>query len=185
MSKKPEAIAEQVNQGGDKKSKPPIEKWNPELSGDIDILVNRDGTWLYEGKPIGRGSIVRLFSTILRREEDGHYYLVTPVEKWRMQVEDTPLLAHSLTSSGEGKGRKLSITTSVGETLDICDKIPLSVGTYPDSDEPRPIIQLPHGVEARLVTAAYYELADMVAAEIGDTEGPLGIWSHGVFYKIA
>jgi len=185
MNQKPEAIAEQIESAAGAKSKPPLEQWHPELSGDIDIVVNRKGEWLYEGKPIGRESIVRLFSTILRREEDGHYYLVTPVEKWRIQVEDTPLLAHSLKAEGEGDQRTLSVTTSVGEVLQIDDEHPLSVGTYPQTGEPRPVILLPHGLEARLVTSAYYDLAELVAADNPDPEQPMGVWSHGNFYQIA
>ncbi|MDI9245434.1 DUF1285 domain-containing protein [Marinobacter sp. CHS3-4] len=185
MSQKPEAIAEQIKSGTGNLSKPPIENWHPELSGDIDIVVNRKGEWVYQGKPIPREAIVRLFSTILRREEDGEFYLVTPVEKWRIQVEDTPLLAHTLVSEGEGKARNLSVTTNVGEVLDIDESHPLSVGTYPDTGEPRPVIKLPHGLEARLVTSAYYDLAELVAAENPDAEAPIGVWSHGNFYKIA
>lgn len=185
MSEKPEAIAGQVEAVAGKKTKPPLEKWNPDFSGDIDIVVNRKGEWLYEGKPIARESVVRLFSTILRREEDGHYYLVTPVEKWRITVEDTPLMAHSLEAEGEGEQRKLFVTTSVGEVLPIDDNHPLLVGTYPETGEPRPVILLPHGLEARLVTSAYYDLAELAAADNPAADAPMGVWSHGIFHQIA
>lgn len=185
MSQKPEAIADQIQAVTGEKAKPPLDKWHPELSGDIDIVVNRKGEWLYEGKPIAREAIVRLFSTILRREEDGYYYLVTPVEKWRIQVEDTPLLAHSLTVEGEGRQRNLSVTTSVGEVLQIDEDHPLSVGSYPETGEPRPVILLPHGLEARLVTSAYYDLAELISTDEADSEAPFGVWSHGNFYEIA
>lgn len=185
MSQKPEAIADQIRADAKNLSRPPIEQWHPELSGDIDIVVNRKGEWLYQGKAIPREAIVRLFSTILRREDDGHFYLVTPVEKWRIQVEDTPLLAHTLTSEGEGEARNLSVTTNVGEILAIDDEHPLCVGTYPETGEPRPVIKLPHGLEARLVTSAYYDLAELVAAGNPGPSDPMGIWSHGNFYKIA
>ena len=184
MNQKPEAIADQIESATEPKSKPPLDKWHPEFSGDIDIVVNRKGEWLYEGKPIGREAIVRLFSTILRREDDGHYYLVTPVEKWRIQVEDAPLLAHSLKVEGEGEQRNLSVTTNVGEVLPIDDAHPLSVGTYPDTGEPRPVILLPHGLEARLVTSAYYDLAEVIAFENPESESPMGVWSHGNYYQI-
>jgi len=185
MSQKPEAIADQIKAGTGAKSKPPLDLWHPELSGDIDIVVNRKGQWLHEGKPIAREAIVRLFSTILRREEDGHYYLVTPVEKWRIQVEDTPLLAHSLTVQGQGEQQALSVTTSVGEVLPIDEDHPLSVGTYTETGEPRPVIRLPHGLEARLVTSAYYELVDLVATDGAGPDAPAGVWSHGNFYQIS
>lgn len=185
MSQKPEAIAKQIESGLGAKAKPPLDQWHPELSGDIDIIVNRKGEWLYEGKPIAREAIVRLFSTILRREPDGHYYLVTPVEKWRIQVEDTPLLAHSLRAEGEGAQRTLSVTTNVGEVISIDNDHPLDVGAYPDSDEPRPVVKLAHGLEARLVTSAYYDLAELIAADEPSADGSMGIWSHGNFYRIA
>lgn len=185
MSQKPEAIAEQIGAGAGTKAKPPLDQWHPELSGDIDIVVNRKGEWLYEGKPIAREAIVKLFSTILRREDDGHYYLVTPVEKWRIQVEDTPLLAHSLKVEGEGEARTLAVTTNVGEEIPIDEDHPLDVGTYPESGEPRPVIRLAHGLEARLVTSAYYDLAELIAADEPDAEVPMGVWSHGNFYQIA
>ncbi|TGN41649.1 DUF1285 domain-containing protein [Marinobacter confluentis] len=185
MSQKPEAIAGQIEAVAGKQSKPPLEQWHPELSGDIDIVINRKGEWLYEGKPIAREAIVRLFSTILRREADGDYYLVTPVEKWRVQVQDTPLLAHSLKAEGEGDQRQLSVTTNVGEVVAIDGDHPLSFGTYPETGEPRPVVKLPHGLEARLVTSAYYDLAELIAADEPDSGAPMGVWSHGIFYQIA
>lgn len=185
MSQKPEAIVDQIKTVTGAESRPQLHLWHPELSGDIDILVKRTGEWLYQGKPIARESIVRLFATILRREEDGHYYLVTPVEKWRIQVEDTPLLAHSLVVTGDGDQRTLSVTTNIGEVLPIDEEHPLAVGTYPDTGEPRPVILLPHGLEARMVRSAYYDLADLVAAGGTDPDAPSGVWSHGNFYQIA
>lgn len=186
MTQKPETIAEQVESAQSSDTGlPPLEKWNPELSGDIDIVIARDGEWLYEGKAIGREAIVRLFSTILRREGDGHYYLVTPVEKWRISVEDAPLLAHSLNANGEGREQVLSVTTNTGETVEIGEEHPLYVGTYEGTEEPRPVIKLRHGIEARLVTAAYYDLADLVSEEQINGESAIGVWSKGNFYKIA
>lgn len=186
MTQKPETIAEQVeNAQSTNTGLPPLEKWNPDLSGDIDIVIARDGQWLYEGKPIGREAIVRLFSTILRREDDGHYYLVTPVEKWRVRVEDAPLLAHSLRANGKGREQVLTVTTNTGETIEIGEEHPLYVGTYDGTDEPRPVVKLRHGLEARLVTAAYYDLADLIAEESDGDETAIGVWSNGNFYKIA
>jgi hypothetical protein len=183
MSQNPEAIAGQIESAG-ARSKPPLDQWHPELSGDIDIVVSRKGQWLYQGKPIAREAIVRLFSTILRREADGHYYLVTPVEKWRIRVEDTPLLAHSLRTEGEGKDRKLWVTTSVGEEIPVNQDHPLEVGSYPETAEPRPVIRLPHGLEARLVTSAYYDLAELIDENDQAPDAVLGLWSHGNFYQI-
>lgn len=184
MSQSPDNIVEQVQKAGKNLSHPPLDKWHPELSGDMDLRVSRDGEWIHKGEPISREAIVKLFSTILRREEDGHYYLVTPVEKWRIQVEDTPLLAHSLTVEGSGEQQIMKLTTNVGETIEVGEEHPLEVGSYEESDQPRPIVRVRHGVDARLVTAAYYDLAEHVVEQTVDGKPVLGVFSHGNFYKI-
>lgn len=186
MSQDPSRIADQVTGAqGPGKGLPPLDQWHPELSGDIDIRIARDGVWFYQGEPLGREAIVRLFSTILRREADGEYYLVTPVEKWRIQVEDAPLLAHSLEVEGEGERQCLYLTTNTGERLAVGDWHPLVLGQYPGTGEPRPVVAVRHGLEARLVTAAYYDLAGHVVEKSGDNGGVLGVWSNGIFFEIA
>lgn len=184
MSQNPETIASQVEQTASKSGLPPLDQWHPELSGDMDLRVSRDGHWIYKGEPLAREAIVRLFSTILRREDDGEFYLVTPVEKWRIQVEDTPLLAHSLAVEAEGTGQVIKLTTNVGEVLEVGDDHPLEVGSYAGTDEPRPIIYVRHGVTARLVTAAFYDLAEHVVERKGQAGPELGVFSNGNFYKI-
>jgi hypothetical protein len=133
---------------------------------------------------LDREEIVRLFSTILRREEDGEYYLVTPVEKWRIRVEDTPLLAHSFTIKGEGNAQIVGLTTNVGEILEVGHEHPLEVGTYPGSDEPRPVIHVRHGLVARLVTAAYYDLTANMTEERQNGQSVFGVFSNKNFYEI-
>lgn len=184
MTRKPDELASAVENNAGGKALPPLDQWNPGLLGDMDLLITRDGSWLFEGKPIGREAIVRLFSTILRKEQDGAYYLVTPVEKWRIAVEDTPLLAHSAEATGEGDSQVISVTTNMGETLEIGPDHPLEVGAYPDSDEPRPVVAVRHGVEARLVTNAFYQLAEFVEEQTVNGETVLGVFSHGKFWKI-
>ncbi|WP_417566682.1 DUF1285 domain-containing protein [Marinobacter sp.] len=184
MDTNPENLAKQVEETVKNPGNPPLDQWHPELSGDMDLRISRNGQWVFKGEPLAREAIVRLFSTILRREEDGEYYLVTPVEKWRIQVEDTPLLAHSLRVAGEGDHQVISLTTNVGETLEIGQNHPLEVGTYPGSEEPRPVVTVRHGLEARLVTAAYYDLAEHVVERNEDGHPVLGVFSHGIFYKI-
>ncbi|MGM0767596.1 MAG: DUF1285 domain-containing protein [Pseudomonadota bacterium] len=186
MEKNPEHIVSQIDQSGaGDKGLPPLEEWHPELSGDIDIRITRDGQWVYKGEPLAREAIVRLFSTILRREADGEYYLVTPVEKWRITVDDAPLLAHSLVAEGEGEHQNLFLTTNVGEALAVGDEHPLEVGTYGSGNEPRPVIGVRNGVDARIVSSAYYDLADrVVEAKTDDGKGALGVWSQGKFYEI-
>lgn len=184
MSQNPDNLVEQVEKTTKNLSRPPLEKWHPELSGDMELHINRDGQWIHKGEPLGREAIVKLFSTILRREEDGQYYLLTPVEKWRIQVEDTPLLAHSLKVEGAGEQQIIKLTTNVGETLEVGDEHPLEVGSYEDSGQPRPIIRVRHGVDARLTTAAYYDLAEHVVEQTLNGNTALGVFSHGNFYKI-
>ncbi|WP_417502659.1 DUF1285 domain-containing protein [Marinobacter sp.] len=184
MSQSPEKLAEQVQKTAKNVSQPPIDKWHPELSGDMDLRISRDGQWIHKGEPLGREAIVKLFSTILRREDDGHYYLVTPVEKWRIQVEDTPLLAHSFVVEGSGEQQVIRLTTNVGETIEVGDEHALEVGSYEGSGQPRPIVKVRHGLVARLVTAAYYDLAEHVVEQTIDGKAVLGVFSHGNFYKI-
>ncbi|MDV2079887.1 DUF1285 domain-containing protein [Marinobacter xestospongiae] len=182
MSRDPKQLADQIQAAADSgRSRPPLEAWHPELSGDIDIRILRDGTWLYQGEPLKRAAIAQLFSTILRRENDGDYYLVTPVEKWRIQVEDAPLLAHGLEREGEGSEQQLWLTTNMDERLPVGADHPLSVGHYPNSEEPRPVIRVRHGLEARLTTATFYDLAEQVVEQ--DGQG-YGIWSGGEFFPL-
>ncbi|MFW5825873.1 MAG: DUF1285 domain-containing protein [Marinobacter sp.] len=183
MSQDPKRLEDQVRAAAEGDSLPPIEKWHPELSGDIDIRIARDGNWYREGELIQRDAIVRLFSTILRREEDGQFYLVTPVEKWRIRVEDTPLLAHTLEVAGSDEQQVLALTTNVGEKLVVGPEHPLEVGTY-DDGSPRPVVQVRRGLEARLVTASYYELADLLVEQPSGDGTVLGVWSSGEFFPV-
>ncbi|HLT13898.1 MAG TPA: DUF1285 domain-containing protein [Marinobacter sp.] len=184
MSGKPDDIEKAVTQNAENRTLPPIDKWHPELSGDMDLVITRDGQWVYQGEPIAREATVKLFSTILRREQDGEHYLVTPVEKWRIRVEDAPLLAHTLSAHGEDDSRNLTVTTNMGETVEIGEDHPLTVENYPDSEEPRPVVLIRHGVEARLVTSAFYDLAGLAEERTIDGEPQLGVVSHGKFWKI-
>ncbi|KEF32381.1 MAG: DUF1285 domain-containing protein [Gammaproteobacteria bacterium] len=185
MTQDPEKLASQLESTRQAKGLPPLDKWHPELSGDMDLIITRDGKWLFKGSPIAREEIVRLFSTILRREDDGEYYLVTPVEKWRIRVEDAPLLAHTLEVAEPGQGTQVvSVTTNVGETLEVGAEHPLVISTYPDSDEPRPVVYVRHGVEARLVTTAFYDLVEHAIEREDDGKVEVGVVSHGIFYKI-
>lgn len=185
MTNDPDVLAAQIESAtSDDNSLPPLDAWTPDLSGDIDIKIARDGQWLYQGEPLKRDSVTRLFSTILRREEDDEYYLVTPVEKWRIRVEDAPLLAHTLRVSGQGEDQQLSVTTNIGETIAIGENHPLTVGRYSDSDEPRPVVSVRNGITARLTTSAYYDLAELAQEIDFDGTPGFGVWSNGVLFKI-
>ena len=166
------------------KGLPPLQDWHPPLSGDMEMRIDRSCRWGFKGSLIGREALVKLFSSILRREEDGEYYLISPVEKWRIQVDDTPLLAHSLAVSGQGEQQTLTLTTNVGEILSIGADHPLQVEIYRETGEPRPLITVRHGVQARLVTAAYYDLVDLAVERLINGETVMGVFSEGNFYKL-
>jgi len=154
---------------------PPVHLWNPEHCGDIDIVVRADGTWMHEGSPIGRKELVRLFSTVLRRDPDG-YHLVTPVEKMRITVEDLPFRAVAM----QGVGDDLSFTTDVGDTVVAGADHPIVVETDPETGEPAPRIHVRAGLEARIVRAVFYDLAEM--SEVRD--GRLVVRSGGHVFAL-
>jgi hypothetical protein len=164
-------------------SLPPVERWNPAHCGDIDIRIARDGTWFHQGSPIGRKELVRLFSTILRRDGDD-YVLVTPAEKMRIVVEDAPFMAVLMDVEGEGCEQRLIFTTNVGDVTVAGADNPIRVATDPASEEPAPYVHVRRGLEARISRAVFYQLADLAVAGEGEQAGLLGVWSGGVFFPI-
>ena len=153
MTDKLQALADGIGKRRDFDS-PPLQLWNPPLSGDIDIRIDREGHWYHEGDPIFRESIVRLFAAILRREEDGHYYLVTPGEKWRIQVDTHPLLVTDFDISSEGL--VLSLNTGKHLVLSSEDQ------WFSDANEEGvAVVRLPHGIGAMFTRAAWYRLVDL------------------------
>lgn len=159
---------------------PPVEKWNPPHCGDSAMRIARDGTWFHEGSPIGRPAMVRLFSTVLRREADGSHVLVTPVEKLSIEVEDAPFLAVEMKSEGEGKTRQLAFRLNTDQVVVAGPEHGLRIEEAEDG--PRPYLDVRNGLEARLARPVYYELAELALAEAND---PLGLWSDGVFLRFA
>lgn len=162
---------------------PPVEKWNPAHCGDIDIRIARDGTWYHEGSPIGRKELVRLFSTILRKDPDG-YVLVTPGEKMRIVVEDAPFLAVLAEVSGAGRDQMLTFTTNVGDETVAGPDNPIRVEADPKTGEPAPYVHVRKGLEARIARAVFYQLADLGVPGEGADEGYLGVWSGGCFFRL-
>lgn len=167
----------------DQPAKPPVERWQPELSGDMDLRIAADGEWYHEGVRIPRPALVKLFASILRREDDGHHYLVTPVEKWRIQVEDAPLLAVDYEVAGEGEARQLAFRLNTGEWVPLDAAHPLRVEQGDDA-EPRPYLELQRGLRALISRAAFYRLVELASDGAGEGEAmapgePLVIFSHG------
>lgn len=171
--------AELEGTGG--KSLPPVHLWNPEYCGEIDLVIKRDGTWFHEGTPIGRARLVRLFSTVLKREDE-RYFLVTPVEKLRIVVEDVPFVAVLMRRDGDGKGQRLTFTTNVGDQAIAGPAHSLEFRKDPKTGEGAPYIDIRAGLEARIARAVYYDLVALGETYQIDGEEKFGVWSGGVFF---
>lgn len=162
----------------EEKKLPPVEKWNPSHCGDSEMRIARDGTWYHQGSPIGRQAMVRLFSTILRREPDGRFVLVTPVEKLDIEVEDAPFVAVELKAEGEGESMSLAFRLNTGDLVVADPGHPLRFEAGPDG--PHPYVRVRGGLDALVARSVYYELAELALAR-GD---PPGLWSGGAFFPI-
>ncbi|MGD0190507.1 MAG: DUF1285 domain-containing protein [Rhizomicrobium sp.] len=160
---------------------PPVERWNPAHCGDIDIRIARDGTWFHQGTPIGRKEIVRLFSTILRRDGED-YVLVTPVEKMRIRVEDVPFIAVLVDVEGTGRDQTLLFTTNVGDQVTAGEENPIRVSIDARTGEPAPYIRVRRDLEARLSRSVFYQLAEMAVVSPDGNE--MGVWSAGRFFVL-
>lgn len=160
------------------RGRPPVERWNPIHCGEAGLEILRDGSWRHEGTRITRESLVALFASILRKDEDGETYLVTPVEKIRVRVEDAAFLAVRADRHGEGRGQTLLFTTNVGDVVAAGVANPLRV-TY-SGEEPRPYVLVRGRLEARILRAPFYELVEW--GELRD--GRLGVWSGGAWFDL-
>jgi hypothetical protein len=159
---------------------PPIEKWNPAHCGHSDMRIARDGAWYHQGSRISRPAMVRLFATILRREPDGSFVLVTPVEKLTIDVEDAPFVAIEVKSEGEGRNRRLAFRLNTDEVIVADAAHGLSV--IDAEDGPHPYLHVRAGLQALVARPVYYELAELAIAEGSD---PPGLWSDGAFLALA
>ena len=158
---------------------PPVDQWNPSHCGHSAMRIARDGTWFHEGSPIGRPAMVRLFSTILRREPDGRHVLVTPVEKLDIDVEDAPFVAVELKSDGAGRERTLAFRLNTGDMVVAGPDHGLRFDER--ADGPHPYLEVRRGLEALVARSVYYELAEIALSEGGE---PAGLWSGGTFFPL-
>ena len=163
----------------DERELPPVERWNPEHCGHSGMRIARDGTWFHDGSPIRRPAMVRLFSTILRREPDGRHVLVTPVEKLDIEVESTAFRAVAMNSEGEGRTRRIAFQLDSGDAVILGAEHPLQIVESEHGPSPRILVR--HGLEAELSRPVYYELAELALAERHD---PPGLWSDGAFFPL-
>jgi uncharacterized protein len=164
----------------DGKTLPPVDRWNPAHCGNSEMRIASDGTWFHMGSPITRPEMVRLFSTVLRREPDGSHVLVTPVEKLSIDVEVTPFRAIAMSTEGEGEKRNIAFELDSGDAVILGPDHPLNLTESEQGPSPR--IAVRHGLEALIVRPVYYELAAIALSEGHD---PPGIWSEGTFFALA
>ena len=163
---------------------PPVHLWNPERSADINMEIRADGSWWHEGDPINRERLVKLFSRILRKDEDGSVWLVTPYEKVIVHVADAPFLAVRVERAGEaGPQQTLAFVTNLGDVTVAGPDAPLRVETDPETGEPSPYVLVRGQLEAKLARPVFYELANM-AEPAPDGSDMLGVWSQGVFFPL-
>lgn len=165
-----------------KKGPPPVHLWNPPFCGDLDMRIARDGTWFYLGTPIGRPAMVRLFSSILKLE-DGRYFLVTPVEKVGIKVDDAPFLAVDFEVTGAGRDQAVTFTTHVGDTVTAGPDNPLRVERGADG-EPSPYVMVRRGLEALIDRKSFYRLVEHCVHERHDGADWFGLWSGGRFFPV-
>jgi hypothetical protein len=162
---------------------PPVEQWHPERTGDSAMEIRTDGSWFHEGGRINRPAMVKLFSTILRREADGSHVLVTPAEKLSIAVEDTAFRAVEMKSEGAGEARKLLFRLDTDDLVMAGPDHVISFGRDADNPDPRLHVRgaVGGGLEARIDRALYYEIVEMALAE--DAEMP-AIWSNGTRFPL-
>ena len=166
-----------------KKSLPPIEKWNPPFCGDIDMTISKSGKWYYMGSEIKRPAMVKLFSGILRLESDNSYYLVTPVEKVRIQVEDAPFVAVAITKKQSEGTNTVTFRTNLNDEIVLSKENPLSI-EIKKNDEPSPYITVRNNLRALISRSVFYELVDLAETIPIDGVPYLAIKSKGEIFKI-
>lgn len=162
---------------------PPVDRWAPERVEDIDMRIGRNGTWYYMGSPISRPAMVRLFSSVLRREGE-EFYLVTPVEKLRIKVDDAPYLAVEMTSEGEGRERVIAFRTQTGEHVIADAEHPIRVATDPATGEPSPYVLVRAGLEALIARSVFYDLVEMAETSRENGRERLQVWSEGIAFPL-
>ena len=178
-----EGLAAAVTSAKRKKGPPPVHLWNPPFCGDIDIRIARDGTWYYLGTPIGRAPLVKLFASILKREGED-YFLVTPVEKVGIRVDDAPLLAVDFEAFGAGEQQILHFITKTEDEVDAGPDHRIRVERDAETGEPSPYIHIRAGLWALIDRKSFYRLVELGAHAPHDGESWFGLWSNGTFFPV-
>jgi hypothetical protein len=163
----------------DERRLPPVDQWNPAVCGHSGMRIARDGTWYHEGAPIRRPAMVRLFSTVLRREPDGRHVLVTPAEKLDIEVEATAFRAIAMQVEEQGREQRIGFALDSGDAVILGPDHPLRLVETDNGPSPRLLVR--HGLEAELTRPVYYELAELA---LSSGEQPAGFWSDGTFFPL-
>ena len=170
---------EQLLAAADDRSLPPVARWRPARAGAIDIRIAANGDWYHEGGRIKRFAIAKLFASVLR-QDDGDYYLVTPAEKLRIQVDDAPFVATDMEAAGEGTAMRIGFRTNMGDAV-VADRAhPITV--VDRAGEPRPYVEVRCGLSALIARPVFYRLAALAAEEPG---GEVAVWSCGTRFRLA
>lgn len=162
------------------KGPPPVHLWNPPFCGDIGMRIAADGTWYYMNSPIGRKPLVKLFASVMRRDEDGHHYLVTPAEKCGLQVDDAPFVAIRMAVEGRGREQALSFETNVDDMVTVDAAHPMRFVTEEGTDGLKPYVLVRGRLEALVSRALFYDLVELGSVE----DGWFGVWSGGLFWRM-
>ncbi|MEM9476438.1 MAG: DUF1285 domain-containing protein [Pseudomonadota bacterium] len=162
---------------------PPVHLWNPPFCGDLDMRIARDGTWFYLGTPIGRASLVRLFSSILRKDGED-YFLVTPVEKVGITVDDAPFVAIDFEVTGTGDAQIVTFETHVGDTVAAGPDHPIRVVRDETTGEPSPYVLVRANLEALIDRKSFYRLVEIGVHQEFEGERWFGLWSGGAFFPV-
>lgn len=161
----------------------PVHLWNPPYCGEMELRIARDGTWYHEGNPIRREALVKLFSSVLKKEGDRHY-LVTPVEKVGIEVDDCPFVARTVDIEGAGRDRQVTLTLNTGEQVVLDEQHPLLVTQSKDSQQPHPTVLVRNGLLALLSRNVFYQLVEQAESAESGGQTLLGIHSRGTFFAL-
>lgn len=162
----------------------PVEKWNPDYCGEMDMVIKADGSWWHEGSPLTRRGLIDLFASILRKDADGETYLVTPVEKIKIAVERAPFVAVRVDIEGEGKSQRIFFTTNLDDVVEAGPESPIRVETDPETLEPAPFVTIRGRLEAALKRSVFYELVEHAVERDTDEGKQLGIWASCTFFPL-
>ncbi|NNE57637.1 MAG: DUF1285 domain-containing protein [Hellea sp.] len=169
---------------GDGSGERPVEKWNPEYCGEMDMVIKADGSWWHDGTRITRQPLVKLFASILRKDEDGETYLVTPVEKIKIEVERSHFIAIRVDVEGQGEDQRVFFTTNMDEIIEAGPERPIRVEIDPETQEPSPFVRVRGRLEAILARPVFYELVEHAVRCEQNDRSELGIYAGGTYFPL-